>query len=406
MRMQSISCEPGRSHTTCRIALKTPSDSGTVELLLASSNESIKLPATITVQPGQSSVGFRLDAISPANSHATTITAQHGTDVVQKTVSLDFQPGPRGVPGYLYAKYGTQIQFRVSASDTGATLTASDLPAGAVFNSASGDFNWVPDVASQGTRRVVFTEAGSAGGSIAVSSMLEVDSGTPVVTRVMNAANRSEAAACSPGAIASLEGRWLIEGRAASDTTGHTTELSGTVVRVNGIEVPILSVSVSRVDFLCPAAAPGSTLEIALQTPAGVAQPIQTASREATPGIFSLDGSGEGQGMVTHSGTATIVMVPNYQYPSRAALADEPVTIYATGIAAAQEVSVVAGRVEIRPQSIVAIPDFAGMYQVSVRLPSAPAYGDMPISLKMKMLDGSVVTSNEVSVATETPAPQ
>jgi trimeric autotransporter adhesin len=404
-QLQSISCESGRSRRTCRVAFKTPSDTGTVDLSLASSNQSIKLPATITIKPGQSSVRFRIDAISPANGDATILTAQLGADVVHETVSFDSQPGPRGVPSDLYAKYGTQIQFRVSASDPFATLTASDLPVGAVFDAASGAFHWVPDVASQGTHHVVFTEVRAGGGSIAASSILEVDSGTPVVTRVVNAANRSETA-CSPGAIASLEGRWLGEGRATSDATGHSTKLSGTVVRVNGIEVPILSASVSRVDFLCPAAAPGSTLAIALQTPTGVAQPIQTTSREAAPGIFSVDGSGGGQGMIMHSGTATMVMIPNYQYSSRAALPDEPVTIYATGITAAQEVLVVAGGVEVSPQSIVPVNDFAGIYQVSVHLPSGPADGDMSISLKIKMLDGSVVTSNEVWVATETLPPQ
>jgi uncharacterized protein (TIGR03437 family) len=404
-QLHSILCEPRGSHTTCWVVFNAPSDTGTADVSLASSNQSIKLPATLTIKPGQSSVRFRIDAISPSNGDATTITAQLGADVVQEKVSLDSQPGPRGVPGYLYAKYGTRIQFRVSASDPFATLTASDLPAGAVFDAASGAFQWVPGVASQGTHHVVFTEVG-AGGSIAAGSILEVDSGTPVVTRVVNAANRSEGAACSPGAIASLEGRWLGEGPAASDATGHSTELSGIVVKVNGIEVPILSVSASRVDFLCPAAAPGSKLEIALQNLAGVAQPIQTTSREATPGIFSLDGSGGGQGMIMHSGTTTMVMIPNYQYPSRAALPGEPVTLYATGIGAAQDVSVVAGGVEVTPQSIVPLRDFAGMYQISVQLPSGRADGDMSISLKMKMLDGAVVTSNEVWVATEILSPQ
>jgi uncharacterized protein (TIGR03437 family) len=228
-----------------------------------------------------------------------------------------------------------------------------------------------------------------------------VDSGTPVVTRLVNAASRSAAAACSPGAIASLEGRWLVEGQVASDPTGHSTELSGTIVRVNGMEVPILSASISRVDFLCPGAVPGSILQVVLQTPTGLAEPIQTVSQEATPGIFSLDGSGTGQGVITHSGTTTMVMTPNYQYLSRAALPDELVTVYATGIAAAQELSVAAGGVEVSPQSIVAIPDLAGMYQISLHLPSGPAGGDMSITLKSKMLDGSLFTSNDVSVATE-----
>ena len=41
-----------------------------------------------------------------------------------------------------------------------------------------------------------------------------------------------------------------------------------------------------RVDFLCPAAMPGSDLDIALKTSNGVAQPVRTVSLEATPGIF------------------------------------------------------------------------------------------------------------------------
>jgi uncharacterized protein (TIGR03437 family) len=359
------------------------------------------LPATIAVQRGQSSVRFRIDAISPVNDHATTITAQLGANVVQARVSLDSPPGPLGVPGYLYAKYGTQVQFHVSSSDTVATLAASGLPSGAVFDAASGLLQWVPGVASQGTHHIVFTEVSPTGGSATADSIIEVDSGTPVVTRVVNAASRSAAAACSPGAIASLEGRWLVEGQAASDPTGHSTELAGTMVRVNRIEVPILSASVSRVDFLCPEAAPGSTLQIVLQTLTGVAQPIQTVSQQTTPGIFSLDGSGTGQGVITHSGTATMVMTPNYQYLSRAAMPDELVTVYATGIAAAQEVWVVAGGVEVSPQSIVAIPDVVGMYQISVRLPSSPTGGDISIALKSKALDESLVTSNDVSVATE-----
>jgi uncharacterized protein (TIGR03437 family) len=103
-----------------------------------------------------------------------------------------------------------------------------------------------------------------------------------------------------------------------------------------------------------------------------------------------------------HSGTATMVMTPNYQYSSRAALPDEPVTVYATGIREAQEVSVVAGGVEATPRSVVASPDLAGMYQIFVRLPSGSADGNMSISLKVKMLDGSIVVSNDVLVATET----
>jgi uncharacterized protein (TIGR03437 family) len=400
--MQSITCGSGRAQRTCTVELKSPAESTSATVSLVSSNQSVRLPATVTLQPGQSSVRIRIDAISPVKDPAATITAQLGDDVVQETVSLPSLPGPLGVPAYLPARYGTQIQFRVSSTDPASTLSASGLPSGAFFDSVSGLFQWVPGVASQGTHHIVFTEAGPNGDSATATSILEVDSGMPVVTRVVNAATRSEAAACSPGAMASLEGRWLVEGPEASDPAGRSTQLSGTRVRVNGIEVPIISASISQVDFVCPAAMPGSRLDIALQTSTAMAQPIQTVSREATPGIFSLDGSGKGQGVIMHSGTATLVMTPNYQYSARAALSDEPVTIYATGLATAQEVSVVANGVEVAPESVTAMPDLPGLYQISTRLPSANDDGHASIYLKMKLTDESAVNSNEVKIATET----
>ena len=137
-KMQSISCQPGRSQGICRIQFTNPSDSGTVDLSLESSNPAIKVPATLTVQPGQSSIRFRIDATPEWQGDSTTITAQLGEDELLETVSLNSAQGPQGVPGHLNARYGTQIQFRVSPSDPSATLAASDLPPGAVFTALPG----------------------------------------------------------------------------------------------------------------------------------------------------------------------------------------------------------------------------------------------------------------------------
>jgi uncharacterized protein (TIGR03437 family) len=105
--------------------------------------------------------------------------------------------------------------------------------------------------------------------------------------------------------------------------------------------------------------------------------------------------------MITHSGTATLVMTPDYRRLSSAALPGELVTVYATGIAAEGEVSVAADGMEIRPQSIIAVPELAGIYQVSARLPSGLPDGDIPVSLKVKLLDGATAASNDVSIAIE-----
>ena len=403
--LKSISCKPSLlragTHGICQIELEAASDSVITDIQLTTSNQSLRLPGAITIEPGQSTASFGVDAISPVSDGAATITAQLGAAVARETVSLDFRHGPLDVPAYQYARFGTPVDFKVSSPDTTATLAASDLPAGAIFDPVSGIFTWVPDASQQGRHSIVFTAASLSGELVTASAVLEVDSGAPVITRIVNAASRSEESACSQGSVGRLEGRWLVEGEATSDPSGESTELSGTTVRINGMVAPILSASRSQVDFLCPAVVPGSTLEIGLQTPANVALPVRTVSRQSTPGIFSIDGSGTGQGMVLHSETGVIAMTPDYRYPSRAALPGEAVTIYATGIEATQRVSVRVGEIEVSPQSISADPELAGVYRVYLILPRGDADDKTAVSLKIQMLDGSTVMSNEVSVATE-----
>jgi hypothetical protein len=403
--LKSLSCLPNRlragAHGICQIEMETTSDAGNLQL--TSSSTSLRLPVSIAVRPGQSSAKFRIDAVSPADNNreaAATITARLGAGTAEESVSLDPLHGSLDVPGSVNAKFGVPIEFHVSASDSAATVSAHDLPAGADFDAASGIFRWVPGVGQQGSHSVSFTAIDSSGNFLTAQSIVDVDAGAPVVNRVINAASHSEEAACSPGAIGRLEGKWLTEGPSASDSTGQSTELSGTAVTVNGTAVRILSVSSSRVDFLCPALPAGSPLEITLQTPTAAAKPIQTVSRPAAPGIFSLDESGRGQGVVLHSGTAALAMTPNYRYESQAAIPGESLTLYATGIEPAQSLSVIAGGVELSPESLVAVPGSAGVYRISFRLP-ALAYGDAEISLKNRLADGREYASNSVLVVTE-----
>ena len=42
---------------------------------------------------------------------------------------------------------------------------------------------------------------------------------------------------------------------------------------------------------------------------------------EVAPGLFSVDGSGAGQGLVLHAGTTEVAMVRNYRYAGRPAVA-------------------------------------------------------------------------------------
>jgi hypothetical protein len=404
--LKSLSCLPNRlragAHGICQIEMETTSDAGNLQL--TSSSTSLRLPVSIAVRPGQSSARFRIDAVSPTDNNreaAATITARLGAGTAEESVSLDPLHGSLDVPGSVNAKFGVPIEFHVSASDSAATVSAHDLPAGADFDAASGIFRWVPGVGQQGSHSVSFTAIDSSGNSLTAQSIVDVDAGSPVVNRVINAASHSEEAACSPGAIGRLEGKWLTEGTSASDSTGQSTELSGTAVTVNGTAVRILSVSSSRVDFLCPAVPADAPLEITLQTPTAAAKPIQTVSRPAAPGIFSLDGSGRGQGIILHSGTTAMAMIPNYQYESRAAAPGESLTLYATGVDTTQAVAVIVGGTELNPVSVLADPALAGVYRIAFRLPSASVNGETEILLGNRLADGREYISNAVFAATE-----
>jgi uncharacterized protein (TIGR03437 family) len=296
----------------------------------------------VPIAQGQSTARFRVDAASSLVEGSATITAQLGTGSIQKTLSLEDGGIPR-----------------------------------------------------QGSHGVSFAAAVNPG----AEPTLEVHSGTPVVVRVVNAASLSEASACSPGAIGRLEGKWLA-GDPESDLSGHSTQLSGSVVRIDGVIIPILSASRSRIDFLCPNAVAGSTIEITLQTLTGVALPVQTVMSATAPGIFTLNGSGTEQGVVNYSGTDVTAMIANPENASRAALPGETVTIYATGINPPQKISVMTGTTELKPESIVASTERAGVYEISVTLPNALADGDSEVLLKVLEADGSAIMSNKVSIAT------
>src|SRR5262249_45805040 len=152
------------------------------------------------------------------------------------------------VPGMQFARFGSPLQFKVSGVDPldlPVQLKAAQLPTGAIFDPVGGRFEWTPNASQAGKYQIVFTASNGAGKSSMAEVVIEVGSGAPALTGT---------AACSPGAIGTLHGKWLAEGdQTFSDPSGKALALGGTSVKVNGESVPALFVSGTRVNFLCPA---------------------------------------------------------------------------------------------------------------------------------------------------------
>jgi uncharacterized protein (TIGR03437 family) len=300
-------------------------------------------------------------------------------------------------------KYGNEVRFRASPLDPAATVSTGGLPAGANFDSTTGEFRWTPAGTQLGAHRIDFTAVDPAGGKTHASATVQVDTGEPMVTGVVNAASRSGEAACSPGAIATIEGRWLTGGAAVSDASGSSLLLAGTKVWANGTTVPILSASGTELTILCPDSVPGSEIQLVVETDHGMAKPFRTTARSAASGIFSLDGSGLGQGWVLRegAGTSTVAMIRNYRGAAQPAIPGEGLLIYATGIGQLSNVSVQIGEAKVPAAAINPVPNHPGVYQVAVSMPNISMQnGDLPLSLSGDGMEGTV-TTNTVSFAVE-----
>lgn len=74
--------------------------------------------------------------------------------------------------------------------------------------------------------------------------------------------------------------------------------LGGTKVMIGGREAPLLAVAEDRVEAVVPQAVSFPFATISVVTAAGTSEPLTTRMQPATPGLFTADGSGIGQGLI------------------------------------------------------------------------------------------------------------
>ena len=203
-------------------------------------------------------------------------------------------------------------------------------------------------------------------------------SAPPAITRLQNGADEAAPAVCSPAAVASLVGQFLPDDATPiTDRSGHATSLAGVRVLINGSYVPVLYASSNRVDFLCPAVPPSTSLGIAVETAAGLSNRLETTVEEASPGIFT---------------TA-------WPAPESAAT----LSIRATGIDWLAKFPTVQPLVRIGTRyvpidSITPDPQEPGVSTLIVTLPSDLSGDSAPVVIEVMQTDGRSVTSNPASI--------
>jgi uncharacterized protein (TIGR03437 family) len=283
-------------------------------------------------------------------------------------------------------------------ADLQVQLSASDLPAGASFDAASGNVDWTPSATASGKYTMTFIARNTAGQSSSTQVTIDVTSGAPTLATLERA--------CSPGAVASLSGSSLSDADSAvSDPSGQAIDLGGTKVKLNGQYVPVLSVSRTSVYFACPTISPGTPLDLAVETGSGVSGTLSTVMQSASPWIFALGSSSQKQGVVSFVGTTDLAMERNSQIPAHPAQPGDEILLWGTGFGefpSSAAISVNVGGVDTNVEAVRAVPGHAGAYTVLLRVPVPAAFGDsIPVHLEMIGADGKAFNSNSVTIAVE-----
>ena len=236
---------------------------------------------------------------------------------------------------------------------------------------------------------------------------------------ISNSASALRGDVCSPGGLATLSGTSLMaEAPQTATSSPLPARLADVQVDINGAPAPLLFVSDSRVTFQCPLLPAGSPLEITLKTENGdSAIRIRSLMQAAAPGVFTWGTAG--QGVIMNAATNEIAMPKTKGIASRPAVPREYVSIFATGlgevidgvapgasapddrlVVVKNRIKVVLGGIEIDPAFAGLAPGTVGLFQVNAQLPAdVPVGQGVPLYLKVNLADGTVISSNTVTLA-------
>ena len=157
----------------------------------------------------------------------------------------------------------------------------------------------------------------------------------PVISTVVNAASYSRSFtsngshAIMPGSIATIFGANLAASTQTADTVPLPMSLGGTNVVFQGITAPLLYVSPTQINFQVPSNALSNNGGVVVTTPTGSSASYLLQGTDSALGIFTLDGSGCGRGLISNvssDGTMSLNSTANSVSPG------EYLAVYGTGL--------------------------------------------------------------------------
>ena len=199
--------------------------------------------------------------------------------------------------------------------------------------------------------------------------------------------------AISPGEFIAIYGTGLAP-KAAVSLPPYPPSLGGVTVTIGGIQAPLYFVGSTQINCLVPYGVTGTTAAIAVTSNGVISNTVTVPLAKTSPGVFSLDGTGTGDGAVLHA-DASIVN------PASPAKKGEIVVLYMTGLGAltlpvadghgataidnattALQIYVAGIPVPPADVSYSGLSVLPGLYQINFRIPATlTVSGELPVAI-------------------------
>ncbi|MEZ5393597.1 MAG: hypothetical protein R2724_12195 [Bryobacterales bacterium] len=115
----------------------------------------------------------------------------------------------------------------------------------------------------------------------------------------------------SPGSMLSLFGTGLADGFGQPGSVPLPTQFNGVSVTFNGIQAPLFFVSPGQINLQAPFALQGDTVDIVVSKNGQASNTVQAPLAATSPGIFTVQQTGFGPGIITHSSDFSLISAQN-----------------------------------------------------------------------------------------------
>jgi len=299
-----------------------------------------------------------------------------------------------GVPVAVEAEIVDECGRPLAAGSVVATFSNSDPPISlAPLKDGRWSATWVPRNPAGEMKISLLATGDQALGSQEISGRVPANPGVPLIGAAVSAASLGRNAPLAPGGLVTIFGQNLAERTTQAPALPLPLELGGVTVALGAQKLPLLLVSPGQINAIVPFETPARVRQQLIVRRGTLAtSPEEVTIAEAQPAVFTLDGSGTGQGLIFRVAAGGATALADRSNPGTAG---EYLLIYCAGLGAVepavtagaaspesppavvkQRVTVTIGGVDALVTFAGLAPGFTGVYQVNAQAPEGLTPGD------------------------------